>query len=255
MEILQSITIADWINIFIAGITLLTAIIALLTINEMRKQRVHSYFPDINMADFTFYVYKGDFDEHIKSIYLYSYKQKREENSKIDGFNELKIGINNIGFGVAKNVRWQWNFEIEKAQKILTKNKTIIWGTNEEFITVDSKPLNIEWGFDIIEENIGGNFNFILPFGNENRETEIIIPEYFINLYWLYMVTQLSNIEIPKSIEDDFPQLELNVKYTDIHSNELEKTFYLELKFDMISQPKKSTNQLAILRFEIIEKK
>ncbi|MDO8317099.1 MAG: hypothetical protein Q7T12_06210 [Flavobacterium sp.] len=255
MEILQSITIADWINIFIAGITLLTAIIALLTINEMRKQRVHSYFPDINMADFTFYVYKGDFDEHIKSIYLYSYKQKREENSKIDGFNELKIGINNIGFGVAKNVRWQWNFEIEKAQKILTKNKTIIWGTNEEFITVDSKPLNIEWGFDIIEENIGGNFNFILPFGNENRETEIIIPEYFINLYWLYMVTQLSNKEIPKSIEDDFPQLELNVKYTDIHSNELEKTFYLELKFDMISQPQKSTNQLAILRFEIIEKK
>lgn len=255
MEILQNITIADWINIFIACITLLTAIIALLTINEMRKQRVHSYFPDINMADFTFYVYKADFNEHINSIYLYSYKQKREENSKIDGFNELKIGINNIGFGVAKNVRWQWNFEIEKAQKILTKNKTIIWGTNEEFITIDSKPLNIEWGFDIIEDNIGGNFNFILPYGNENRETEIVIPEYFINLYWLYMTTQITSKEIPKSIKDDFPQLELNVKYTDIHSNELEKTFYLELKFDMLSPPQKSTNQLAILRFEIIEKK
>ena len=255
MEILQNITIADWINIFIASITLLTAIIALLTINEMRKQRVHSYFPDINMVDFTFYVYKADFNEHINSIYLYSYKQKREENSKIDGFNELKIGINNIGFGVAKNVRWQWNFEIEKAQKILTKNKTIIWGTNEEFITIDSKPLNIEWGFDIIEDNIGGNFNFILPYGNENRETEIVIPEYFINLYWLYMTTQMTSKEIPKSIKDDFPQLELNVKYTDIHSNELEKTFYLELKFDMLSPTQKSTNQLAILRFEIIEKK
>ena len=105
------------------------------------------------------------------------------------------------------------------------------------------------------EDNIGGSFNFILPYGNENRETEIVIPDYFINLYWLYMVNQISGKELTKSIHDFFPLLELNVKYTDIHSNELSKTFYLELKFDMLSPPQKSTNQLAILRFEIIEKK
>ena len=255
MEILQNITIADWINIFIASITLLTAIIALLTINEMRKQRVHSYFPDINMADFTFYVYKADFNDEIKSIYLYSFKQKKEENSKIEGFNELKIGINNIGFGVAKNIRWKWDFDTEYAREIICENKNVIWEKNGDFITIDSTLLNIEWGFDIEEDNIGGNFNFILPYGNENRETEIVIPEYFINLYWLYMVNQISGKEQPKSIKDDFPQLKLNVKYTDIHSNELEKTFLLELKFDMISPPREDSKEQAILRFEISEKK
>jgi hypothetical protein len=118
LEILQNITTADWINICIASITLLTAIIALLTINEMRKQRIHSYFPDINMANFNFYVYRGDIDEELKSVYLYSYKKKKKEKAKINGFNELKIGINNIGFGVAKNVRCIWNFDVEKAKKL-----------------------------------------------------------------------------------------------------------------------------------------
>lgn len=255
LEIIQNITIADWINIFIACITLLTAVIALLTINEMRKQRVHSYFPDINMADFSFYVYKADFNDEIKSIYLYSFKNKKDENSKIDGFNELKIGINNIGLGVAKNVRWKWNFDTEYAREIICENENVEWGNNGDFITIDSKPLNIEWGFDIDEDNIGGNFNFILPYGNENRETEIVIPEYFINLYWLYMVNQINVKEVPKSIKNDFPKLELNVKYTDIHSNELEKTFLLELNFDMIAPPREDKKEQAILRFEIIEKK
>ncbi len=90
MNLLVNITTADWINIIIASITLLTAIIALLTINEMRKQRVHSYFPDINMANFSFYVYKGDYDDEINSIYLYYYKKRKKKKEKIDGFNELK---------------------------------------------------------------------------------------------------------------------------------------------------------------------
>jgi hypothetical protein len=253
LEILQNITTADWINIFIASITLLTAIIALLTINEMRKQRVHSYFPDINMANFSFYVYKGDFDEETKTIYLYSFKKKKKENSKIGGFNELKIGINNIGFGVAKNVRWNWNFDIEKTKEIICKYKSVKWEKNENFILIDSTLQNIEWAFDIEEDNIGGSFNFILPYGNENRETEIVIPDYFINLYWLYMVNQISGKEQPKSIQDFFPQLELIVKYTDIQSNELSKTFLIEIKFDMIATPKEDTKELGKFRFEISE--
>ena len=135
------------------------------------------------MANFSFYVYKGDFDEENKSVYLYSYKNKKKENSKMGGFNELKIGINNIGFGVAKNVRWNWNFDFEKAKKIICNDENVKWEKNEDFIIIDCFPQNVEWAFDIEEHNIGGSFNFILPYGNENRETEIVIPDYFINLY------------------------------------------------------------------------
>ena len=253
MNILLNITTADWINIVIATITLLTAVIALLTINEMRKQRVHSYHPDINMANFTFYVYKGDYDDEIDSIYLYSYKKRKEEKEKIDGFNELKIGINNIGFGVAKNVRWNWSFDLKQAEKVICKKKGVKWKNGDDFLTIDSKKANIKWAFDVNEDNIGGSFNFILPFSNENRETEIVIPDYFISLYWLYMVNQFGE-KGPKSLEDYFPPLELNVQYTDIHSNELEKEFLIEIHFDMIAAVRKNTKELAIFRFEISEK-
>jgi hypothetical protein len=253
LNILLNITTADWINIVIASITLLTAIIALLTINEMRKQRVHSYFPDLNMANFTFYVYKGDYDEEVKSIYLYSFKKRKEENEKIDGFNELKIGINNIGFGVAKNIKWKWDFDLKQAKKAICKDKSVNWKKEDDFLTIDSEKVNIEWAFDIDEDNIGGNYNFILPFSNENRETEIVIPDYFISLYWLYMANQVGE-EAPKAIQDFFPPLELKVDYTDIHSNELEKTFLIELHFDMIAAVRENVKELGIFRFEISEK-
>ncbi len=253
MNILLNITTGDWINIVIASITLLTAIIALLTINEMRKQRVHSYFPDINMANFSFYVYKADYDDEIKSIFLYYFKHRKEENEKIDGFNELKIGINNIGFGVAKNVRWDWKFDLTQAQKVICKDKSVTWGKDDDFLSIESKKINVEWAFNIDEDNMGGSFNFILPYSNENRETEIVIPDYFISLYWLYMVNQIGT-DTPKSIDDYFPQLELNVKYTDIHSNEQEKTFLIELHFDMIASVRENVKELAKFRFEISEK-
>ena len=68
------------------------------------------------------------------------------------------------------------------------------------------------------------------------------------------MVNQISGKELTKSIQDFFPLLELNVKYTDIHSNELSKTFLIEIRFDMIASPKEDTKELAKFRFEISEK-
>jgi hypothetical protein len=254
LNTLLNISIGDWINIIIASITLLTAIIALLTINEMRKQRVHSYFPDINMANFSFYVYKTDYDNETNSIFLHFFKNKKEENEKIDGFNELKIGINNIGFGVAKNVRWDWDFDLTQAQKVICKDKNIKWVKDEDdVILIDLKKLNIEWALDVKEDNIGGAFNFILPYSNENRETEIVIPSYYIDLYWLYLVIQIEN-DFKEYAHDYFPQLELKVRYTDIHSNEQEKTFLIGLDFDMISTLGENVKELGKFRFEIFEK-
>jgi hypothetical protein len=205
------------------------------------------------MANFSFYVYQGDYDNEIKSIFLYSFKTRKEKGSIIEGFNELKVEISNIGFGVAKNVKWNWNFDLKKAKSIICKDQSIKWGQKEDVLSIDSTSLTIGWVFDITEDNIGGNFNFILPYSNETRVAEIVIPEYFIYLYWLYMVNQITNKE-PKSMEDLFPPLELTLNYTDIHSNSRTKIFSIDLNFDMISEPGENTKQVAKFRFEISEK-
>lgn len=219
----------------------------------MRKQRIHSYFPDLNMANFSFYVYQGDLVDEFSSVYLYFFKNKRDESLKFSGFNELKIGINNIGFGVAKNVQWGWNFDFKLAKKVLCRNKSVKWKKNENTLLIDSNTLDIKWTFNMDEEHLGGYYNFILPYSNENRETEITIPSYYINLYWLYMATQINVKEI-SYFEDDFTPLELNVTYTDIHLNRLKKTFLVYLKFDFIGLPGEKNKELAKLRFVIKEK-
>jgi hypothetical protein len=252
LDTVSTITTADWINIVIASVAAITAIITLLTVNEMRKQRIHSYHPDLTMANFSFFVYKGDYDEEIKSIYLYSYKTRQEENSLINGYNELTIDINNIGFGVAKDVRWKWNFDLTTAEQALLDNDVVSnWEKGEDFLTVDSSQLNVEWTFDVDEDNQGGVFNFILPYSNENRKNEIVIPSYFISLFWLYMVKGLLiKQELPYT---DFPGLELNMTYTDIHSKRLSKTFYFTLHFEFIAAPRDNVKELAKFRLEINE--
>lgn len=253
MTISLTFSTADWINIAIASIAFITSIIALFTINEMRKQRIHSYFPDLNMANFKFYLYKGDYDSREDSIILYCYKNKKELNEPINGYNELTIGINNIGFGVAKNIKWSWNFNIDLAQQEICKNTKIKWILENDYLGVKYNKLNIDWYFNINSDNIGGNANFILPYSYENKAIEIVIPEYFIFLYWLYVVSLLED-ETLKTLDLNFPPLELNLNYTDIHSNNLTKVFFIELHFDIFRSPYNETNELALLRFEIKEK-
>ena len=171
-----------------------------------------------------------------------------EAKGNIGGFNRELVGAELEITGVLKERRLTKEY-IDQMEKDVNEKKI-----KEDFILIDSIAQNIEWAFDMEEDNIGGSFNFILPYGNENRETEIVIPDYFINLYWLYMVNQISGKELTKSIHDFFPLLELNVKYTDIHSNELSKTFLIEIRFDMIASPKEDTKELAKFRFEISEK-
>lgn len=254
LNYILTITIADRINIVIACLTLLAVIVSLLTINEMRKQRVNSYHPDINMANFSFYVYKGDFVEGIDSIILYKFKDKQDEDITITGYNELKMDINNIGLGVAKDVIWYWQFDLEKAEKKVCNNNKVVWEKGDPFLSISSKELNILWTYYIEESNSGGFINFILPYSNENRKTEIEIPSYYIDMYWLYMVNELCLIKPDSPFKPEFPPLVLNIDYTDIYARRLVKTFMFNLAFDLLSGPSGKNKELARLRFEITEK-
>ncbi|CAM4250668.1 hypothetical protein [Flavobacterium terrigena] len=121
-------TVSDWINFISAISALLTAAVTFITVREIKKQREHSYHPDINIANFEFYVYKYDIDEeeneeeeNIFSLY-YSSKKLSEMDPK-RGYNELTIDISNIGLGVAKQVSWNWFVDFNEIQKTLQSSK------------------------------------------------------------------------------------------------------------------------------------
>jgi hypothetical protein len=53
--------------------------------------------------------------------------------------------------------------------------------------------------------------------------------------------------------ETDFPPLELNISYTDIHSKRISKDFHFNPQFDFIATPGDNVKELAKFRVEVRE--
>ncbi len=250
-------TVADWINSLAAISALVTAIVTWITVREIRKQREHSYHPDINIANFDFYVYKYDLTEEEKvegeifSLY-YSLKQLSETDPK-RGYNELVISINNIGLAVAKNISWAWSIDFEGIGHALKSEEEdfINYTLKDKDLAVECNKLGVDWFYFINEENGNNYFNFILPYSIENRKNEIKIPASFLDLYWLYKSKEvlIDNHFAPIP----YPPLQLHVKYTNMHSKEIEKTFLLFLEWSFVSNPLNEQNEMAKFRIEIQE--
>ena len=62
-ELIFLFSTSNWISLITAIAALITASVTLITINEIRKQRQRSYHPDLDIANFDFYVYRYDKDE------------------------------------------------------------------------------------------------------------------------------------------------------------------------------------------------
>lgn len=248
-------TTSDWINSIAAIAAFLTAIITFLTVIEIKKQREHSYHPEINVANIEFYLYKSDYhaSETEKKLYLFYSKRRIPENESKSGFNELAIDINNIGLAVAKQVNCYWEADIDAICKALDHKKKSIanWKIKDHFFCVTSERLNLEWVFAIEEDNEGEYFNFILPYSVENRNTQLRVPSYFTDLYWIYKVKEV--LDKPYTSDMDYPPIKLHIEYTNIHGKKIKKTFLLFMKWNFIGPPRAEESELAKFNIEIIE--
>jgi hypothetical protein len=256
LQILTVITTPDLINSVTAFAALITAIIALITINEIRKQREHSYHPDINIANFEFYVYRFDKEDteegEEEQTYLYYSKISLNEEDKKIGYNELTIDINNIGFGVAKEVSWDWYFDFDKAKEAIEfKEEGFIFQINDGDLHVVIPSLKVDWYYSIGEENSGDYFNFILPYSIENRKNSIGIPSYFTDLYWIYKSKDIVIKSSTNKIE--YPPLKLSISYTNIHGKKTNKIFLVFLSYHFIANPMIENSELGNFEFKIIE--
>jgi hypothetical protein len=252
---IESITITDIISSVAAIAALITAYVTYLTVKEIKKQREHSYHPDINVSNFGFFLYRCEDadEENPEALYLYYSKRKLETTEPKTGYNDLKIDIHNIGFGVAKLVTYDWKFDFERAKEELQRvNKSCEFEIGDDYISVDFKEFDISWTYDTNEENQCDFINFILPYSVENRNNEIKIPSYFVDLFYLYMTAGTVNDEYYD--QDDFPPLQLSMNYRNIHGKKVKKEFQLYLKFDFFASPINCRSDIAKFKFEILEK-
>lgn len=250
-------TTTDWISLLTAIAALITAIVTLVTIREIKKQREHSYQPDLDIANFDVRIYKYDYDEKEDDkdlTFLYYSKDRLNPDEKLDGYNELLLDINNIGFGAAKEVNWEWSFDFYNAKDVINLSENEFeYDEEKEELSITIPELKIEWTYLLYEENDTDCLNFILPYSIENRENTIRLPNYFIDLFWLYKSKGVVNQTYDS--DQDFPPLKLLMTYTNIDGKKFEKHFNIYLRFSFISHPITKEKYIGKFRFEIIKTK
>jgi hypothetical protein len=160
---------------------------------------------------------------------------------KAENFNEYKddktqkkefgvsslYKIENLGFGIAKNIKVTWKFKMDRALQILEKEFT------EDFYFSEYKPFkyyflkrrsddNFQMSF-INENRIIQTTDYITPINVKEHTHYHSIPKEITILHFLYYIFKNNLIkEINENSYtfdfDDFPKVEMIVEYYDLNN-------------------------------------
>ncbi|WP_264536711.1 hypothetical protein [Flavobacterium sp. N1736] len=224
-SIFTELNISTVVNILSGVGTFISSIIALFALKEVMKQRRAMYQPKLYLNEFTLAVKGNPFLEN-RSFYYFHLHNLHEPVNKNDtsGFSIMaQFFFENIGYGVASKIEYQWNFDYKKALKeicnidsdfnyrIDKSDKSIVITKNNEYYS--------SYNFDDL--NIIKKTDFIKPESLQKNIKPTTIPIIITSLYMDYVMTKNKMYsEVCQSFRSeefiDFPSLELELSYEDI---------------------------------------
>ena len=256
----------DWI-VSLAGIgTFIASLIAIFTLREVKKQRLSLYQPDLRIKSFNISTNKSPL--LIKENELLCYKVTDFNDYEIN-FNEVKFEINpnykleNLGFGVAKNVRCIWKFNHKKAMKMIEEIKT------QDFIISGHKNLNyyflnrnIDDGFQYssISDIYNQLIDYVAPISIRKNTHYHAIPEIILFCHLLYVIFKLEltgskgeNFNFFELKDVDFPKPSLIIEYFDLNRKKYTEKFDFEVSAiaTQIDNTLELDKEFMYLNFEI----
>lgn len=219
----------------LAGIgTFISSVIALIALRELIKQRRAMYRPSLFLNEFTLSV-KGNPRANQKSFYYYKLHNLHEPEDKNNNTPHSigsQVFFENIGYGIANQVNFKWEFDYKKAVKILcnldndlkyefnSKDKSVLLTLNEDYF--DSYRFE-----DIGKEK---NIDFIKPENLQINKKPLSIPMLITSIHMDYvLVKNKMNTETCAKFKyeefKNFPKPKLTISYKDI-SGKVYKSHY-----------------------------
>jgi hypothetical protein len=264
MNILNLTEIKD-IVLIISGLgTFISALIALFTIFEIKKQRLSSYKPEIILDSFVSYLYADNFlseDDNIQ----YKTKKYLENNQKPLNESDKAIFmyylLQNIGFGTAKYIKGFWTFDYKKASKVLSKymkDDFYIENDNEGFII---KKDDIDfWLFFRKSDLSKDTIDYILPESQGENGKGQAIPSIITKVYTYYLVYKY-NLKVGINDEhiyeefEDLPKPTLQIVYRDFNNKTHSSKFKLSFKYagNSIEVENKDKNDCGLFYIDVNE--
>ena len=217
---------------------LITSIVTMLTVNEMKKQRIVSHKPILKIESNSF---KLVINKHGGWLW--------EENEVLQIFN--------FGSGVAIDIVIHWSIDENKILQLLKKYDPYNqknFGKKGQFLSLGNSMHNIE-----IQKN--QKISAIPAFNNSNTSSKINIPRYFIYGFSQYVEDAIINRPKQNKASDELKTFDfedyipaiIKIKYKDINNNFYNNEFELSIGMASIKGPKDEKNGSAILYFTINE--
>jgi hypothetical protein len=256
----------DLVMIFSGIGTFISSLIAVFTLIEVKKQR-HSYYkPDILIKTFLVAISKSPFLKNEEELLEY---KTCNFNDYSNNYNEVKYEVSakykveNLGFGIAKNVKCQWKFDAKKAiqliDKELSKNFSFSLHKNLNlYFLNDSNNENFHYSaFTKIEKQ---NIDYIAPINIQSHSHLHTVPNIIMYTHYLFLLfkeklleEKADNFGIFKFEEYKFPAPSLMIEYRDLNNKKYMKEYKFELTAvsTQVDEVLDMTKEFAYLEFEI----
>lgn len=234
-----------WTNIA----TLVTAVAALLVILEMRWQRHSAYKPDLLIADCPLIIYRLAEEYKVRTT-------AQPPNEPSDRYADAIIHCVNVGVGQAKNVRYEWGFDVTGFVEAIGQMDSNLAST----VWIDGPWLNFEApakSMHSLSNRLRGKIAVIAA-GDAVGGT-IFFPSAYLRLYSVYAdtISRLTPVDSVLMFPDPAP-LTLCLQYEDIGDNGHDKKFTFVPQIISMSpsaSPNSPTEPTVFLRglFEVRE--
>jgi hypothetical protein len=216
-----------------------SAIVAMITLFEIKKQRHSMYKPEIFLTPLCF---KPEYNpiienEKIRSYTLLEYNNYQEDKLELKSQINILYKLENLGFGVASNVLCQWNFDYSKAikemEKILPEDFTLSDQFDYTFINRKSNP-NFLIAANVEDIKNNQKIDFIPPINFKEHHNLHSIPHSIIIIYLMYLLFNKNLISDTGKmfyIEEfeALPKPKVIIEYKDLNGKKYSKTYTLSI--------------------------
>ncbi|GAB5523046.1 MAG: hypothetical protein Roseis2KO_09180 [Roseivirga sp.] len=225
------------------------------------------YQPDILIKSFLVSVSKSPLLGESQDLLKYKVCDFNDYSNNFDeiDFDILaKYKVNNLGFGVAKNIKLTWRFDVPKAIKLIKKTLP----NNYQFSWY--QDLNTYFFNNLEDSNFhysaNANFNYqeidyLSPINIKDHSHLHSIPEIIIYTHYLFLLFKSGlNEEVDEAFhvfefsEHKFPSPLLQVEYSDLNGKKYRSKYKFKLTaVNMQNEEVKDlTKEFAYLGFHLI---
>ena len=230
---------ADLIALVAGGATFLNSVLVFFTLREMKRQRELSNQPEMAFQEKSFYVYNDEncFPRIWVNQKIALAEGKEEKKSFI-------LDANNIGNGVARNVKIQWNIDIngfiERLSLIGIENYAKVKETNNVLLVSSEHSEHV-----FFLANIGSEHEFIMP-GNECK-VAVYIPEVYLYLLSLMLFIHVDKMKNKNTADFDlnFPNLKSIISYENLTGKKYKRKFEISISPCMVTNGVQSDKEVS----------